>query len=80
MGSGKVGKHSAHSLPLSLVSAQVLVGANPPVLSLERSVCLLPCLVSDWIQGAFVGSFLTVQMEDSTGWGQSLMDLFSMSS
>lgn len=45
MGSGKVGKHSTHSLPFSLVSAQVLVGANPPEFSLERSACLLPsCL------------------------------------
>lgn len=74
MGSGKVGKHSTHFLPLSLISAQVLVGANPPVLSLERSVCLLLCLMSVCIQGAFGETFLTSLMEDSTGWGQSLMD------
>lgn len=56
MGSGKAGKHSAHSLPLSLISAQVLVGANPPVFSLERSVCLLLCLVSGY-KGLLLGAF-----------------------
>lgn len=72
MGSGKAGKQC--TFPSPLINKCPSAGGSKPSSFFPGEKCLLASLPCVWIQGAFVGSFLTVQMEDSTGWRQSLMD------